>query len=238
MTDFSSVLPCSYRSVNMWLSLVVAVSLISNALSASIQGKMVLSEKLNIPQDFSRTLIFNDARVVAVRNGAEIARTVVTGSGSFSLSDISDTGFFTLYFAHPMLVFEPVTVEVASSGQISAFTYDALAPSRKSPLPYPLTVIPVHFQMPYVPEEEFNAFQFLKSPMVIMGLVMVGLVWLLPKLQNGVSPEEMQEMRKDLENDDGITASFLKKMIPVSADGGAAGSLSIPSLGGEDKKRK
>ena len=222
----------------MWLSRVVAVSLISHAVAAPIQGEMVLSDKLKIPQEFSRALIFNDARVVAVRNGAEVARTVVTGSGSFSLSDISDTGFFTVYFAHPMLVFEPVTVEVASSGQISAFTYDALAPSRKSPLPYPLRVIPVHFQMPYVPEEEFNAFQFLKSPMVIMGLVMLGLVWLLPKLQSGVSAEEMQEMRKDLENDDGITASFLKKMIPVSPDGDAAAALSIPSLGGEDKKRK
>jgi hypothetical protein len=56
----------------------------------------------------------------------------------------------------------------------------------------------------------------------------------MPKLQGSMTPEEMGNMRKELEQEGGIAASLLKNMIPSapgSAVGGALPSIAPSSVG-------
>ena len=215
--------------VRMMKLLVSVLACVCTASALSIEGRITIPTKLQLPANTDRGALFADTRVMVLRNGIEVTRTTVTSSGKFGARQIIEEGFYTVYFSHPFLRFDPVTVQV-SAGAVSAFTYDPVRTGVAQPLAYPLAVVPLGVQSPYVLEEEFNAFQFLKNPMVIMGLVMVGLVWLIPKLQGSVSPEEMQEMRRGLEDETGLAAGLLKKMIPATADKGNGDGLNAPSL--------
>jgi hypothetical protein len=140
-------------------------------------------------------------------------------------------GRYVAYFTHPFFRIDPVALDVTTES-VNASIFDPVRTGSGAAIAHPLRVSPAAFQSPYVPEEEFNAFQILKNPMAIMGVVMLGLVWLMPKLQGGVSQEEMRDMRKSLEEDGGMAASFLKKMIPTesSGTGGQAAVGAIPSI--------
>lgn len=175
-----------------------------------------------------------ETRVTAVKQGSIIGSATVTTEGQFSIVGVPE-GKYVIYTSHAFMQFDPVTVTISSDGNVRAQVYDALKNSS-SPLPelgYPLKLVPSRIESPYLQEEEFNAFQIFKNPMVIMGLVMLGLVWLMPKMQGGMSPEEMSNMRKELEQEGGIAANLLKSMIPSSSSSGGGGPVvggSIPSL--------
>ena len=212
---------------------VLVISLVSGL---DIEGQVKLPDKLNIPTDYDKEELSALGRVMVLANGKEVSRTSVNRHGRFSVSDVKN-GKYKLYFSNPLLRIEPVSLEI-SSGVVSVFTVNLEQPDDARPLPYPLIIIPTAFQSPYTPEEEFNAFQFLKNPMVIMMLVMVVLVWLMPKLQGNVSPEDMAEMRRDLDQDSGFAASMLKKMMPSDPSSGGSVGLNIPSIASENKKSK
>ena len=203
----------------------------------SIQGKISLAEKLGIPKQFDQSLFLADGRVMVHSSGKEISRTSVSKSGSFGF-DI-EKGNYKIYFSHPFLRFDPIAITVTNDTGVTAYKFDPVRPSLDTPISLPLNIAPIGYQSPYTQVEEFNAWQIFKNPMVIMGLVMVVLVWLMPKLQGTMDPEEMKEMRKELESDSGFTANILKKMIPTNIDN--SGGINLPSLSsdaGEDKKRK
>jgi hypothetical protein len=177
-------------------------------------------------------------KVSAVKNGEVVAISSVTTSGAFQMSSISSPGRYVIYVSHPMLRFDPVTVTVGADGSIKANVYDLGRPSEVA-APYPLKMVATTYQSPYLAEEEFDAFQLLKNPMVVMGLVMLGMVWLMPKMQENMSPEEMKNMRKELEEDGGFAASLIKKMIPAEQTGGASSSGGvIPSISNVGKKNQ
>jgi hypothetical protein len=211
---------------------------ISAAAGTVIEGQVYLPLKLNIPADYDKEELSELGRVMVLSNGEEVARTKIDREGKFSIPGIKK-GNYKVYFSNPFLRIEPVTLEV-SSGTVSAFSLDLEQPDKRKSLAYPLNIIPSAFQSPYTPEEEFNAFQFLKNPMVLMMLAMVVLVWLMPKLQGNVSPEDMAEMRRDLEQDSGFAASMLKKMMPADPSAGGIHNVgfNIPSLSSNDKKDK
>lgn len=203
-------------------------SLVISAIHAtSIDGHVSLHSKLGVPEWLDRAKLFSDLRVVLVSKGNEIARTTPNKSGVFKLNFIS-TGHYIAYFSHPFLKIDPVSLEV-NGDLVSASVYDPIKVGLGMAIAYPLKIAPSAFQSPFTAEEEFNAFQIFKNPMVIMGLLLVGLVWLMPKLQGEVSQEEMREMRKGLAEDGGLAASFLKNMIPAGPSENPA-TENLPSL--------
>jgi len=206
-------------------------------LALGIEGEQVLTgsvsipaKKFNVPESVVPRML-SDTRVSVVSKGSLVFTTTVAENGLFSLRTLLE-GEYLVYTSHPVFQFDPVVVHVAEN-EISARSYDPVRTGH-SPIPNPLRLVPTAFQSPYLPEEEFNVLDFFKNPMVIMGLVMLGIVWLMPKLQGSMTPEEMGNMRKELEQEGGIAASFLKNMIPSapgSAVGGALPSIAPSSVG-------
>lgn len=152
---------------------------------------------------------FGECRAFVQVNGVEVSSAMVFLDGSFIVPGEFDTASSLVSASHPLLTFPYVQLNNGA-----------------------LTIPVIDFGSPYVAEEAFDVFQLFKNPMVIMGLVMVVLVGILPKLQG--SPEDMNEMRKGLEDDNGMAANLLKKMMPQSAP---EPNLGIPTLT-VDKKNK
>jgi hypothetical protein len=73
----------------------------------------------------------------------------------------------------------------------------------------------------------FNVFMLLKNPMVLMMLVSVGLMFCMPKMMEGLDPEQQAKFRKQMENQ-GDPAQMLTSMFQdlSEATGGAGGDES------------
>ena len=201
--------------------------------SRNIDGiiKVIDREKLGLNMDVSMASLLSETTVSVLEKGREVSASHIDDFGKFSVP-VADNGKYTLYFSHPTLELQPV-VAVVDDDSVKGFRYDAIRTEESNEIPYPFVISPVSNNSPYVPEESFDALQVFKSPMVIMGLVMLVLVYVMPKLQGNMSPEEMQEMRRGMEEDGGFAANLLKSMIPA----GSAGN-SIPSLSSESRRRK
>ena len=217
----------------------VLLALVGAVYGVGIDGTIKLdSKKLVISRnDFGS--YFSDIGIRVVKQGQVVREALVDETGKFSVHGFDTDGNYTLYFTHPRLLISPVVAKVAGD-ELHAYTYDAIRSNGSVTMALPLVIVPVANNSPYVPEEPFDALQLLKNPMLIMGLVMVGLVYLMPKMQGNMSPEEMREMRKGLEDEGGFAASLLKNMIPAGADPSYQAGLkdSLPSISGDHSARK
>jgi hypothetical protein len=218
----------------MWILCLAVVA----AAAVNIDGgiKIMDREKLGIPMDMSIESLVSSVVVTVLEGGREVASANVDNVGKFSLPTNHD-GRYTLYFSHPTLQILPV-IAVVDGGVATGLRYDAIRFEEESEIPYPFVISPVSNNSPYVPEERFDALQLFKNPMVIMGLVMVALLYIMPKLQGNMSPEDMQEMRKGLEEDGGFAANFLKSMIPAATGGNAHSANSVPSISSDSENRR
>jgi hypothetical protein len=213
--------------------------LLSAVYGVQIEGTIHLDGKtLGIAKsDYGAYLA--DVGIQVVREGQIIREAFVEETGKFSIQGIDSDGNYTVYFTHPRLLIAPVITSIVDN-QVHAFTYDPIRSNGSVPIAHPLVIVPLSNNSPYVTEEPFDALQLLKNPMLIMGLVMLGLVYLMPKMQGSMSPEEMREMRKGLEDEGGFAASLLKNMIPAGSDPSNQGALKdiLPSISGDHSTRK
>eukprot|EP00922_Rhytidocystis_sp_ex-Travisia-forbesii_P033598 GHVS01049910.1.p1 GENE.GHVS01049910.1~~GHVS01049910.1.p1 ORF type:complete len:244 (+),score=39.01 GHVS01049910.1:133-864(+) len=139
-------------------------------------------------------------------SAAEVARTVVSlnggryeaipnKDGKFSINSVP-VGSYLLTVVHPILVFQPLLVEVGLRHpvmKISVSLY-SVEHGKGASSPYPLMLLPVGQQTYFTRREEFNLLALVKNPMMLIGLVCMGLMVLLPKLQNTLDPEALNEM--------------------------------------------
>lgn len=121
-------------------------------------------------------------RVIATSKGNEVGHSNVY-SDKFSIH-VSDGASSVVSFHHPLIRFQPITVRI-SEGAVEAFPHDPVRglSANSTRLEIPLEVHPSGIASPYVIEEGFNVMSLFKNPMVIMGLVLVGLVSIMGKLQ-------------------------------------------------------
>lgn len=154
--------------------------------------------------------------------------------------DNVEDGTYMIEFSSVKYKFAPVILDQVN-GRQTAYMYEPVRGDhgRGVLMPIPLVVQPLQLNNYVVAREEFNMFVFLKNPMVLIGLVMFGLVLLLPKLQPQVNPEEMQEIRKGLDQDSGIAATIFKQFLPPVTDS-SAGALpsQSPKTSATAKKAK
>jgi len=224
----------------MYAKLVHVLVIVGVVTGVSIQGSVKLDAKnLGIQKDSFETY-YRDFGVVLVQDGRIVKESSVDVGGKFAVPSMDSVGNYTVYFTHPRLLVSPVVVAKDEASAVHAFSYDPIRSNGSVPIAYPLVIVPISNNSPYVPEEPFDALQLLKNPMLIMGLVMVTMVYILPKMQGNMSQEDMREMRKGLEDEGGFAASILKNMIPSGADSTKQASVrdNIPSLSGENESRK
>jgi len=70
--------------------------------------------------------------------------------------------------------------------------------AAKAPIKYPLVLSP-HATFEYFEERKgLSIFSLLKNPMVLMMLVSVGMMTIMPKMMEGLDPEEKEQMRKQM----------------------------------------
>uniref|UniRef100_A0A0G4FIN8 ER membrane protein complex subunit 7 beta-sandwich domain-containing protein n=1 Tax=Chromera velia CCMP2878 TaxID=1169474 RepID=A0A0G4FIN8_9ALVE len=157
----------------------------SPAGTASVMGRLV-----NIPNEVD----MNPFKVVVRQgggagvSGAPRKETFVSRDGGFSVSGLGPSSHL-LEVLHPSLVFEPVLLEVLpeSQGQngVKAFSF-SYEHGQGAQLRLPLTLVPRGKNSFFEAREEFNIMALGKNYMVWIMLATVGLMLILPKMQESL----------------------------------------------------
>lgn len=69
----------------------------------------------------------------------------------------------------------------------------------KQAIPHPLELTAHAAYQYYEPRQGFSFFSMLKNPMVLMMVVSVGLMVMMPKMMEGLDPEQKTQMQKQME---------------------------------------
>eukprot|EP00434_Breviolum_minutum_P032232 symbB.v1.2.028506.t1/scaffold3027.1/size65053/4 len=116
----------------------------------------------------------------------------------FALNGVS-VGPHLLQVVHPLLSFDPVRIEaVDTSGSVEiqgAYMAD-FEHGKGAKLKYPLGLAPSGTFNYLEQREEFNVLSVFKSPMAIIGLVSMGAMFFLPKLQSMVEEEKERQQQE------------------------------------------
>jgi hypothetical protein len=73
------------------------------------------------------------------------------------------------------------------------------AGALKQPTKYPLVLYPHAVYQYFEPRRGFSPFTMLKNPMVLMMVFSAGLMFLMPKMMEGLDPEEKAKMKSQME---------------------------------------
>ena len=80
--------------------------------------------------------------------------------------------------------------------------------ATKQVITYPLKLYPYATYQYFEPKKGFSLFRLLKSPMVIMMIFSGVMMYALPKMMEGLDPEEKAAMRKQMEAQQDPTKMF------------------------------
>lgn len=130
---------------------------------------------------------------ITLNGGQHVA--IPNADGSFRFNGVG-WGSYALGVSHPYLAFDKILLEVSlrqSVLQVSGFQY-SLEAGKGAKLPYPMRLSPIGWQEFFQGRDEFNLLGLLKNPMILIGLVCMGLMVLLPKVQSSLDHEVLQEL--------------------------------------------
>ncbi|KAJ3340055.1 hypothetical protein HDU93_007397 [Gonapodya sp. JEL0774] len=152
-------------------------------------------------------LFIPDTRDVAGVIGVEAEVTLDFGryrggirrDGSFVIRDVP-SGIYILEVDSTTHAFDKLWVEVDTvEGSVRASQYFPATeydPSPKRMVPYPIELTAKgqfdYFQV----REGFNWMGMLQNPMMLMAVASIGMVYLLPKMMEGIPPEELAASRE------------------------------------------
>lgn len=135
-----------------------------------------------------------NARVI-VDGGQYIG--ILKSDGSFAVNGVP-SGSYIVEVIHPKFAFEGIRVDVNSKGKIRARALNFIQPSTVNALTYPLKIRsrgkPQYFQQ----RDQWRVSDFIFSPMVMMMVMPLLLVYVMPKLLNSQDPETQKEMQKSM----------------------------------------
>lgn len=94
--------------------------------------------------------------------------------------------------------------------------------SSKVAIKYPLVLAPHATYDYFLPKKGFSIFSMLKNPMVLMMLVSGALMYYMPKMMEGLDPEEKEQMRKQMQAQSNPT-EMLSNMFGGGGDAADAG---------------
>ncbi|CAE7744489.1 EMC7 [Symbiodinium sp. CCMP2592] len=167
---------------------------------ASSQQLGQIKGRISIPHKYQE--------VISAASGAGLAaaRVILDGGllsalpasdGHFALNGVA-VGPHILQVVHPLLSFDPVRVEAAegSAGlKMSAYIAD-MEHGKGVKLKYPLGLAPSGAFSYLEKREEFNVLSVFKSPYALFGLVSMGAMLFLPKLQSMVEEEKERQQQE------------------------------------------
>ncbi|XP_073846512.1 ER membrane protein complex subunit 7 [Musca autumnalis] len=125
-------------------------------------------------------------------NGGEY-KGFIREDGSFVISSVP-SGSYVVEIVNPDYFYEPVRVEINPKGKFRARKVNYVQPSQIVQVPYPLKLKALTRFKYFQTREQWKITDFLFSPMVLMMVVPLLLMWVLPKMIND------PETKKELEN--------------------------------------
>merc|ERR1712013_466351 len=168
------------------------LSVACNALEVPpLCGRLVLEgQKLDLPDDWMLT-----TRVI-LNNGQ--AKQIPSPEGIFCFQGLAMERGYMVTVASPDYIFVPMYVECHmdtlrwSGARVTSYSgpLPNIPPSGGNAIElFPLEKLTVFEEKP-----KFNPLMMFANPMLLMSLISVGLMYLLPKLTEGLSEEEKKEM--------------------------------------------
>lgn len=179
---------------------------------SSIRGTIHIPRHLQVTPN-----ILANTRLV-LTNHIETRVTFSNSKGQFAFHGVYVGSTYLLELQHPVLHFDTITVDTS----IKAGTADEIKVTpyltdfvygKGSKLKYPLVLAPSGARMYFEEREEFDMFSLLKSPMVLMMGLMMGLVYVMPKLSPDADEPQVKELKKGLQGDNSLSGKMLKKMV-------------------------
>ncbi|XP_013102426.2 ER membrane protein complex subunit 7 homolog [Stomoxys calcitrans] len=125
-------------------------------------------------------------------NGGEY-KGFIREDGSFIISSVP-SGSYVVEIVNPDYYYEPVRVEINPKGKFRARKVNYIQPSQIVQVHYPLKLKALTRFKYFQTREQWKITDFLFSPMVLMMVLPLLLMWVLPKMVND------PETKKELEN--------------------------------------
>mmetsp|Transcript_115046 Transcript_115046/g.279208 ORF Transcript_115046/g.279208 Transcript_115046/m.279208 type:complete len:238 (+) Transcript_115046:19-732(+) len=169
-----------------------------------IEGRLTLPATVPVPPDGL------PSTKISV-NGGEFT-TYTRSDGTFKVPDVPAGRHMVEAYSREY-VFPVARLQITEKGERAVYMY-RLPGSERVKGKHPLqmeAIMPANF---FEVREPFNIFGMLKSPMVIMMLVMVGMIVCMPKMMDNMDPEqkkEMEEMQAKMGGGGGDIFSMLKE---------------------------
>ena len=85
---------------------------------------------------------------------------------------------------------------------------------------YPLVIYPQATYEYFEQRRGFSILSLFKNPMVLMMIVGVGMMWGMPKMMEGLDPEEKARMKKQMEAQQDPTKMFSQMFSDITGGGG------------------
>uniref|UniRef100_A0A914CQA3 ER membrane protein complex subunit 7 beta-sandwich domain-containing protein n=1 Tax=Acrobeloides nanus TaxID=290746 RepID=A0A914CQA3_9BILA len=117
----------------------------------------------------------------------------ITEDGSFQVQGVP-SGSYIVEISNTDYIFEPVRVDITSSGKMRARKLNLLQPNQVNQIQYPLQMAARQPTKYFRVREEWRITDMLMNPMVIMLLVAFLLMIITPKLAAG-DPQLQKEMQ-------------------------------------------
>ncbi|GAO46277.1 hypothetical protein SAICODRAFT_25247 [Saitoella complicata NRRL Y-17804] len=191
------------------LGLLVA-SAASLASAATVQGRIAANQHLpDIHALPPTTLITLSAAGVS-------KKTHPGPEGRFEIKNVSEGAYLLEVWANTH-IFSPVRIDILSADEAAAIAAKAstdevtVAPedivvhqtfransfsNKGAKLPYPLTLRPSSQSSFYIPRESLNFKGLLSNPMLLIMIFMGAMMFVMPKLQEGIDPEELKKFQE------------------------------------------
>lgn len=151
---------------------------------------------LEFPSGVSK--VFNITTKITLNNGEYT--TYSRRDGSFVIYDVGP-GIHQLDIDSKKFHFPQVKIQLLEESMDTPKCLEYAFPGApKRALKYPLVINPKGTYQYFEPKKGFSIFGLLRNPMVIMMLFSAGLMVAMPKMMEGLDPEEKARMREQMKN--------------------------------------
>lgn len=152
-----------------------------------IEGRLQFSDKTPFNETTRITLNHGEFSTYSRLDGTFAIRNVPPG---IHVLDIQSTVY---HFSQIKIQFLP---DEMSNPRCIEYLYPG---AKKNAVPHPLTLTALATYSYFEPRRGFSIFDLLKNPMIIMMAFSAGLMFLMPKMMEGLDPEEKERMKQQME---------------------------------------
>lgn len=151
----------------------------------SIEGKI-------IPPEISSSQWLTSTRIL-VNGGDHMA--FLRHDGSFTVNNL-EPGSYIVEVCNANYVYEPARIDITMKGKLRARKVNFLQNNHVHQIPYPLKMKARGPYKYFQVRETWRITDFLFSPMVLMMVLPLLLIYMVPKLMNAADPETQKELQQ------------------------------------------